>query len=131
MPHVRRPGRCLWLLAVTLAILWPALQWSSVSAAPPTWTPTANTMSVARYLHASATLADGRILVAGGYDGRCTSPAALYDPQTDSWEAAPPMISGRYRPIAAVFSGGRVLLAGGYTTGKLGVYLNLGGRAAR
>ena len=63
-------------------------------------------------------LKDGRVLVAGGNSASgsaCTTSAAdIYDPTTNSWTAAAPMLSPRTHHSATLLSDGRVLVAGGY-----------------
>src|SRR5206468_12710253 len=43
-------------------------------------------MTVARYFHTTTRLADGRVLVAGGFDGtQATASAEVFDPASNSW----------------------------------------------
>jgi hypothetical protein len=70
-------------------------------------------MSTARSNHTATLLADGRVLVAGGYNGAYLSSAELYDPATDSWSAAAPMSTAREYHTATLLPGGQVLVAGG------------------
>jgi hypothetical protein len=73
-----------------------------------------------RYEHAAAQLADGRVLVVGGWGmptlGSFTalSSAETYDPLTDTWTLTGSMAEMRIGPAAAVLPSGRVLVAGGY-----------------
>jgi len=74
----------------------------------------------------AATLADGRVLVAGGerdtcgVDGLCgetyvaIEAASLYDPATDTWTALPPMPEPRAGGAAVTLTDGSVLIVGGY-----------------
>ena len=74
----------------------------------------------------AATLADGRVLVAGGerdtcgVDGLCgetyvaIDSASLYDPATDAWTALPPMPEPRAGGAAVTLTDGSVLIVGGY-----------------
>jgi len=74
-----------------------------------------------RYMAAAATLADGRILVTGGYDQPWTdeitpSPlnsAMLYDPRNGTWTTAAPMMTPRARHAAVTLPDGRVAVIGG------------------
>lgn len=105
---------------------------------PDTWVPTPGQMSVPRYSTVQVTLADGRVLVAGGLDGAgdTLDSAELYDPDTGEWSSAGTMPGGgRYSamiallpsvacPATAIVSctgpttpstaGGKVLIFGGY-----------------
>jgi hypothetical protein len=73
---------------------------NSWSAGPP--------LAVARRLHTTTPLRDGRVLVSGGAP---VASAELYDPATNVWSTIPgPVRSGH---TATVLSSGRVLVAGG------------------
>ena len=75
----------------------------------------------------AATLADGRVLVAGGEqatcgaDGSCgdtyvaVESASLYDPANDTWLPLPPMPEPRAGGTLVVLADGSVLIVGGYT----------------
>jgi hypothetical protein len=67
---------------------------------------------------AVASLADGRVLVAGGYDpndpsGMPTRRTRIWDPRTREWTEGPPMGIGRARPFLVTLADGRVMAAGG------------------
>jgi len=74
------------------------------------WTP-AGTMSGMRYSHATATLADGRVLAVGGG----TQQVDLYTPSSNTWSAAAPLPFAMITPSLSLLGNGKVLLAGGYT----------------
>jgi len=79
-----------------------------------TWSST-GPMHYARYGAAAATLADGRVLVAGGdtFDS-VTRSAALYDPASNSWSTLPPMPEPRAGGATVALPDGSVLLVGGH-----------------
>lgn len=61
-------------------------------------------------------LADGRVLVAGGWDGHALldlASAELFDPATGTFAATGAMLTGRSDAAAALLPDGRVLIAGG------------------
>ena len=58
---------------------------------------------------------DGRILVAGGFDGLGPlSAAEIYDPSSGSWSPAGPMPSARWNHTATLLPDGTVLVVGGW-----------------
>ncbi len=66
---------------------------------------------------AQRVLPDGRVLVAGGYDGtNDLDSVEMYDPATRHWTAASPMLEARSGHLALLLKNGRVLI----TTGQGG-----------
>jgi len=67
--------------------------------------------------HASTILADGRVLVVGGFDPTAPFPvlssAEIYDPVTQVWTAVGNLTYGRYTPTATLLADGKVLVVGG------------------
>jgi N-acetylneuraminic acid mutarotase len=82
-----------------------------------TWSPAGN-LSVARMSHTATLLADGEVLVTGGYGvgSAVLNTAELYDPATDTWSAAGTMNSPRSLHTATLLPGGGVLVVGGLST---------------
>jgi hypothetical protein len=75
-------------------------------------------MSVARYIGSSARLANGQVLVAGGWSyttdfDPSLSTAEIYDPAANSWTATGSMSTGRARFALVTLADGRLLAAGG------------------
>ena len=64
---------------------------------------------------AAILLSDGRVLIAGGEDGRRTplSSAALFTPAAGTWAAAAPLSTPRRLHTATKLADGRVLVTGG------------------
>jgi galactose oxidase-like protein/Kelch motif protein len=76
----------------------------------------AGSMETARALHAATLLADGRVLVTGGFvgvDGSTTASAEIYDPSTDGFSPAGAMQVDRIGHSAILLTDGRVLVLGG------------------
>jgi hypothetical protein len=68
-------------------------------------------MRARRVYHRATLLADGRVLVIGGY----LASVEIYSPATNTWAPAPSMSIGRAGHTATLLSDGRVLVAGGAT----------------
>ena len=67
-----------------------------------------------------AVLADGRVLVVGGYSGSSNpigiANAEIFDPASNIWTAVPKMAYRRWYPTATTLSDGRVLVTAGWQT---------------
>ena len=67
-----------------------------------------------------AALADGRILVVGGYSGSSNpigiANAEIFDPSSNTWTTVPSMSYRRWYPTATTLSDGRVLVTAGWQT---------------
>ena len=78
-------------------------------------------LGAARSHHAAALLADGRVLVTGGYgaDGNPTASVEIFDPAANggagAWTGGPPLSQARAQHTATPLPGGRVLVANGTT----------------
>lgn len=85
----------------------------------PSWSTTGG-LAQTRYHHASATLANGRVLVIGGYvsGGSVLDSCELYDPASKTWSAAGSLSDARYSFPATVLANGTVLVGGGLGTGN-------------
>jgi Galactose oxidase, central domain len=75
----------------------------------------AGVMNSPRAAHRATLLANGRVLLTGGFSGpnSTTASSDIYDPATGSLEAGPEMNSGRLGHTATMLTLGRVLIAGG------------------
>jgi hypothetical protein len=80
------------------------------------FTPT-NPMSTARQSHTATRLPDGKILIAGGYNGDYLASAELYDPQSGQFTPAGSLTTRRSGHVAVLLDSGEVLLAGGVGEG--------------
>ena len=85
------------------------------------FTPTAP-MTAGREHLAASLLADGRVLVTGGYDagGDPLASAELFDPATGKFAATGPMTVARADHTATLLADGRVLVVGGTGGGSRG-----------
>ena len=83
-----------------------------------TWSATGPLIG-SRYFHAAVRLRNGKVLILGGYNYTVYPPgplasAEIYDPTSNSWSLAAPMLEPRDVPRAALLADGRVLVAGGF-----------------
>jgi hypothetical protein len=78
-------------------------------------------MTTTRFFHTATLLADGRVLVAGGYDSHYAplASADLYDPKTGTFSPTGSMAGARGLHTATLLSDGRVLIAGGGPWGSM------------
>lgn len=85
------------------------------------WSFTADTMVVPRSNHTATLLADGRVLIAGGYDlnGDLATTDEIYDPATETFTATPalPAADRLADHNAILLADGRVFVAGRETSG--------------
>ena len=65
-----------------------------------------------RGYHAAALLADGTVLVYGGFIRGGAGSAEVFDPTTETWTAVQPPIYGHAQGSATLLPDGRVLVAG-------------------
>src|SRR6266480_4139245 len=72
-------------------------------------------LSTGRAEHAATLLKDGRVLVAGGFDGRGQplASAEIYNPRANSWQPTGTMSTPRVDHTATLLPNGQVLIAGG------------------
>ena len=72
-----------------------------------------NVPSNLRAFHTATLLANGKVLVAGGYGVNCLASAQLYDPASGIWTETGFMNTARRQHTAILLANGKVLVAGG------------------
>jgi len=78
------------------------------------WLPVAS-MPQPRQQHTATLLADGKLLVAGGWgDVWAYAASVIYDPAADGWTDTGAMSVGRYEQSAVLLTNGDVLVSGGW-----------------
>src|SRR5947208_2749816 len=84
------------------------------------------TLVTPRTDHTATLLADGRVLLAGGYDGAlaATVSSEVYNPTTNTWTATGNLNQGRRDHGTVLLSDGRALSMGGSTTGDVSTVTN-------
>jgi hypothetical protein len=70
-------------------------------------------LATARAGQTATLLANGKVLVAGGYNTSPLASAELYDPATNTWASAGSMATARYAQTATLLPNGEVLVTGG------------------
>jgi len=85
-----------------------------------TWSVTGS-LTTKRTEHASARLADGKVIVVGGTDGVSTAIASaeVFDPGTGSWSATSPMSAARRGLTATALANTEVLATGGFRSDEI------------
>ena len=93
----------------------PAALTATPRPATPLWQGT-GALNLPRAKHSATRLADGRVLVAGGYgnSGGGEASAEIFDPQTGTWSATGAMGTPRIEHGALLLPDGQVLVAGGF-----------------
>jgi len=94
----------LAVLALSLSRIEPAQAATWVTNGP---------MTAARENHTATLLPNGKLLVAGGYNGSYLPRAELYDPATGTWTLTGSLNVSRANHTATLLPNGRVLVAGG------------------
>jgi hypothetical protein len=67
--------------------------------------------------HTATLLGDGRVLIAGGYDGEYLASLEVFDPSAKTFRPAGSLVEGRSGQTATLLSDGRVLFVGGVGRG--------------
>jgi len=112
LPFLRRQ----YAFALTLAAL--ALNMFLAPPAPAASWITNGPMNIARQNHSSTLLPNGKVLIAGGYDGTsAVASAEIYDPASGKWAATGAMKTNRYYHTATLLLNGKVLVVGGKSGG--------------
>jgi len=79
-----------------------------------TFSPTGS-LAAPRYAHAAASLPNGKVLVAGGFNdtNKALASAEIYDPATGTWSATGSLAAARYSHTATLLPNGKVLVVAG------------------
>ncbi|MFZ1375542.1 MAG: kelch repeat-containing protein [Geothrix sp.] len=72
-------------------------------------------LTTLRHSHTATLLANGKVLIVGGFNGIPLDSAELYDPTSGTFSSAGNLASARYSHTATLLPNGKVLVTGGYT----------------
>jgi len=72
-------------------------------------------LTTLRHSHTATLLANGKVLIVGGYNGIALDSAELYDPVAGTFASAGTLAAARYSHTATLLPNGKVLVTGGYT----------------
>jgi len=97
------------------AVIGTATPASPAAPSPTTQGAPAGPLGDGRRMQTQTSLADGRVLVAGGYDSRdaVLASAVLFDPTTGTFSPTGSMAAARGLDTATLLADGRILVAGG------------------
>src|SRR5438477_12857879 len=105
--------RFSFLLAASLYLLGTTLSYGG------TFTYTGG-LNNARSAHTATLLPNGKVLVAGGYNGSSSlATVELYDPTSGNWTTTGSLATARCFHTATLLSNGKVLVVGGDNGGAL------------
>jgi GH25 family lysozyme M1 (1,4-beta-N-acetylmuramidase)/N-acetylneuraminic acid mutarotase len=76
-------------------------------------------LQIARAYHTTTLLQNGKLLVAGGYNGSPIAFTEIYDPATGTTVTNGTLAAARYQHTATLLPNGNVLVAGGLVAGNL------------
>jgi len=76
-----------------------------------------SSLTTPRVNQSATLLPNGKVLIAGGYDGNSISTTEIYDPESKTFTQGPNMNTARYGHTATLLNDGKILLAGGVGTG--------------
>jgi MYXO-CTERM domain-containing protein len=101
----------------TVRLHWEAEGLAYPVLVDPAWETTGD-LTVARTDHAATLLADGKVLVAGGYStSQNVTAAEIYDPPTGTWATTGSMVEARTKHDMGRVSTGKVVAVGGVVGG--------------
>ncbi len=101
--------------ACTLELGWSLAPSGYPALLDPEWSD-AGDMAIGRSLHSATRLADGRVLIVGGYAETLqsdTTAAELFDPRTRTFAATGALTTARRAHVATLLDGGNVAVLGG------------------
>ncbi len=118
--RARQMTASLLYVALGLGVVQLSLANGADPAAP------GGTLVTPRSDHTATLLADGRVLLAGGYDGAlaATASSEIYNPAANAWTATGNLNQGRRDHGTVLLSDGRALSMGGSTTGDVSTVTN-------
>jgi N-acetylneuraminic acid mutarotase len=109
---VQPPFGLILVLVGLMSVAMFALEPFALAQANPHWTPTGN-LNIPRSGHTATLLANGKVLVVGGWNDNRLNSAELYDPTSGTWSFTGSLNIARDGHTATLLPNGKVLVAGG------------------
>lgn len=75
-----------------------------------------NSLITPRFNQSATLLPNGKVLIAGGYNGNALSATEIYDPKSKTFSQGPNMNTPRYGHTATLLHDGKILMTGGVGT---------------
>ena len=116
MKQTRNIARRWFASILVLLMATLTLEPVALAGADPSWIPTGS-LNITRSDHTATLLANGKVLVVGGYNyegGGDLNSAELYDPSTGTWSVTGNLNTPRSGQTATLLPNGKVLVVGGY-----------------
>jgi N-acetylneuraminic acid mutarotase len=112
MKRIRKIARHPFVFILSLLVVTLGWEPFGVAQGDPSWIPTGS-LNTPRSDHTATLLANGKVLVVGGWNDNRLNSAELYDPASGTWSGTGSLNIARHGHTATLLANGKVLVAGG------------------